>query len=78
MLEGYFNQEQGVLQEAEEEEKPALNPIEEEQMDEIKSVFTTAEEGSIIDTFLFSFEGADLIDESIMEVNKTSPNCEQE
>ncbi|KAH9330905.1 hypothetical protein KI387_003013, partial [Taxus chinensis] len=51
----------------EKEGKPSQNPIFEEQMDEVKSVFTTVEEGSIIDTFLLSFEGADLIDEAIME-----------
>lgn len=43
--------------------------VEEEQLEEIKSDLEL-DEGSIIEDFLFSFEGPDLIDESIMEVTK--------
>ncbi|KAH9307654.1 hypothetical protein KI387_035565 [Taxus chinensis] len=77
MLEEEFYKEKDGLQ-TEEEEKPSPNPIEEEQIDEIKLIFTTTEEGRIIHTFLLSFEGDDLIDEAIMEVNEIDPNCEQE
>ncbi|KAH9316174.1 hypothetical protein KI387_024801, partial [Taxus chinensis] len=54
-----------------EEEQSAPSPIEEEQLEEIKSELRPLNEESIIEDFLLSFEGPDLIDESMMEEDHT-------
>ncbi|KAH9332044.1 hypothetical protein KI387_004152, partial [Taxus chinensis] len=54
-----------------EEEQSAPSPIEEEQLEEIKSELRPLNEESIIKYFLLSFEGPDLIDEPMMEEDHT-------
>ncbi|KAH9293495.1 hypothetical protein KI387_041301, partial [Taxus chinensis] len=56
-----------VTQPIKEEEQSAPSPIEEEQLGEIKSVLRPFNEESIIEYFLLSFQGPDLIDEPMME-----------
>ncbi|KAH9312688.1 hypothetical protein KI387_027723, partial [Taxus chinensis] len=73
---GTFSEEDAdliqVAQPVKEVEQPDPSPIEEEHMGEIKSELRPLNEESIIEDFLLSFQGPDLINEPMMEDNTIS------